>query len=114
MRAITSAAELESLLQTHPLFVAYFSSEGCNVCKVLKPKISALIDRLEIPGAYIDSASLPEVAGQHLVLAIPTTLVFQMGRAGDRFGRHLSMHQLEATLSRFKARMAAILEAPEP
>ncbi|MBU0552611.1 thioredoxin family protein [Myxococcota bacterium] len=113
MKTLQSAAELTALAQTNPLFIAYFSHKHCNVCEALKPKISALLARLEIEGVYVDTEALKAVAGQHLVLAVPTLIIFQMGRPGERFGRHLSMHQLEATLTRAAERLRAILEADE-
>ena len=76
--AIHSYDEFLKLKTEEPALLAYFSTEMCNVCKVLKPKVASLI-RDEFPKIkviYIQSDKLPEVAAQNRVFAAPTLLVF--------------------------------------
>ena len=36
-------AELKTVLDEHPLILLYFSTPTCNVCKVLRPRVEALL-----------------------------------------------------------------------
>ena len=79
--------------------VAYFSTPDCNVCKVLRPKVEQMVAAHEgIDFLYIDSARHPDVAGQHVVFAVPTIILFMNGREMRRFSRNLSLDDLERSL----------------
>ena len=97
---------LDSLVATGDLVVAYVSTAACNVCKVLRPRVDEIVGRLGVAGAYVDATTLPQTAGQRLVFAVPTVLVYGDRRELARFGRHLSLEELEETLARFQALMA--------
>jgi thioredoxin-like negative regulator of GroEL len=80
--------------------VVYFSTPTCNVCKVLRPKVEQLVG--EHPGVeflYVDSSLFPAVAGQHVVFAVPTLVLFMEGREQRRFSRNLSIADFERALS---------------
>ncbi len=86
-------------IRTSPMLLVYFSTTQCNVCKVLRPKVEELLQ--EYPGVeflYVDSASHPEVSGQHLVFAAPTIILFMDGREMRRYSRSLAMHDLQRDL----------------
>lgn len=82
------------------MMLVYFSTPQCNVCKVLRPKVEALLE--EYPGVeflYVDSTAHPEVSGQHLVFAAPTIALFMDGREVRRYSRNLAMEDLDRALS---------------
>ncbi|MBW6535244.1 MAG: thioredoxin family protein [Mariniphaga sp.] len=99
---IQSLNEFNRLKQEEPALLGYFSTEACNVCKVLKPKVAELIQK-EFPKvklAYIKSDVLPEVAGQHQVFAAPTILVFFDGRETIRKSRNIGIDELSREIRR--------------
>jgi len=99
---IESLEEFEQLKQEEPALLAYFSTDACNVCKVLRPKTEELL-RAEFPGmkaAYVKTDVMPEVAGQHRVFTVPTILIFFHGRETIRKSRHLSLDQLRREIKR--------------
>ncbi len=98
--------EFHAAKAEHPLLLAYLSTPTCNVCKVLRPKVEALLEERGVPGVYVDTTALPAVAGQLLVFAVPTIVVFAEGREFARLSRHLSLGQLEAELARAQRLMA--------
>ncbi len=98
--------EFHAAKREHPLMLAYLSTPTCNVCKVLRPKVEALLDERGVPGVYVDTTALPAVAGQLLVFAVPTIVLFAQGRELGRLSRHLSMAQLEAELARAQRLLA--------
>lgn len=99
---IQSLEEFNQLKQEEPALLGYFSTDACNVCKVLKPKVEELI-REEFPQvklAYVKSDVLPDVAGQHQVFAAPTILVFFDGRETIRKSRNIGIDELRREISR--------------
>lgn len=99
---IQSLEEFNKLKQEEPALLGYFSTEACNVCKVLKPKVAELIGE-EFPQvklAYVKSDVLPDVAGQHQIFTAPTILVFFDGRETIRKSRNIGIDELRREISR--------------
>lgn len=99
---IQSLEEFNRLKQEEPALLGYFSTDACNVCKVLKPKVEELIQK-EFPKvklAYVKSDVLPDVAGQHQVFAAPTILVFFDGREFIRKSRNIGIDELRREIGR--------------
>ncbi len=89
-------------LKEEPAILAYFSSAGCSVCHVLKPKVEELL-RVEFPKmkmVSVKSDELPEVAAQNQVFTAPTILVFFEGREYIRKSRAISVHELQQEIDR--------------
>ncbi len=89
-------------LKEEAALLAYFSTEACSVCKVLKPKVEAMISAEfpEIKLAYVKSEVLPEVAAQNQVFAAPTILVFFDGREYIRKSRNVGVSELQEAIAR--------------
>ena len=86
------------------VLLAYFSTPECRVCKTLRPMVTKVIGEHEVPGVYVDTTTWTGVAGQMLVFAVPTMVIFVKGREVARLGRHLSMQELNQQLDRAKMR----------
>jgi len=99
---INSFDEFLKLKEEEPALLGYFSTEACNVCKVLKPKVAELIaaEFPKIKLAYIKSDKLPEVAAQNQVFAAPTILVFLDGREYIRKSRNIGISELQHEIER--------------
>lgn len=99
---IQSLEEFNRLKLEEPALLGYFSTDVCNVCKVLKPKVEELVQK-EFPQvklAYVKSDVLPDVAGQHQIFAAPTILVFFDGRETIRKSRNIGLDELRREISR--------------
>lgn len=99
---IQSFEEFLQLKEKETALLAYFSTEACNVCKVLKPKVAELI-QTEFPKVkliYIKSDILPEVAAQNQVFAAPTILIFFEGREYIRKSRNIGINELYREIER--------------
>ena len=95
-------AELQTVLDEHPLTLLYFSTPQCNVCKILKPQVKTLIE--ENPPwyfQYMNTEESMEIAGQHLIFAVPTLLLMAEGREIGRLSRHFGMNELEHQVHRY-------------
>ncbi|MCT4647706.1 MAG: thioredoxin family protein [Carboxylicivirga sp.] len=80
----------------------YFSHDRCSVCKVLLPKIKHLL-RTEFPRMefqYINIEEEPQEAAKYNVYSAPTILVFFEGKEYYRFGRSISLKQLDEAIRR--------------
>ena len=99
---IHSFDEFLKLKEEEPAMLAYFSTEICNVCKVLKPKVAELLQAEfpKIKPVYIKSDLLPEVAAQNQVFAAPTILVFFEGREYIRKSRNIGICELQRDIQR--------------
>lgn len=99
---IQSFEEFLKLKEKEPALLAYFSTEACNVCKVLKPKVDELI-QTEFPKiklVYIKSDKLPEVAAQNQVFAAPTLIIYFDGREYIRKSRNIGIGELQNEIAR--------------
>ena len=99
---IQSFDEFLILKNEEPALLAYFSTEICNVCKVLKPKVNEMIQH-EFPKiklVYIKSDILPELAAQNQVFAAPTILVFFEGKEYIRKSRNIGIGELQREIER--------------
>jgi thioredoxin 1 len=99
---IKSAGEFNTLKFSEPALLAYFSTDGCNVCKALKPKVEKLTETRfpNIRVVYVKSDVFPDVAGQHRVYTAPTILVFFEGRETIRKIRNIGIEELRRELER--------------
>lgn len=96
-------------VSSHPRTLSFMSAPDCRACDALRPKVEALLARH--PGwrfVYVDLAEAPQVGGQLMVFSVPTTVLFVEGREARRFGRNLSMDELDDAL----VRLGAVLDAP--
>ena len=102
MKPIYSLEELSSAIVAHPMLVVYFSSESCNVCKTLRPKVAELLNA-RFPGValvYVDIEKSPVISGQYRVFSIPTIDIYVEGREHARFGRNLMLSDFERSLGK--------------
>jgi thioredoxin-like negative regulator of GroEL len=95
-------AELNAVLEAKPLTLLYFSTPSCNVCKVLRPKVEQLLEE-HAPWhfQYVNTEEAMELAGQHLIFAVPTLVLMADGREITRLSRHFGMHELETPVRRY-------------
>ena len=102
MKTIHSVHEFELLLAENDAVLAYFSTEICSVCHVLKPKViemgSESFPKMKM--VYIESDKLPELAAQNRVFTAPTVVVFFAGRETIRKSRAFGVDELRSEIER--------------
>ena len=90
---------IQSTLKNKPLVLAYFSTPECNVCKSLLPKVKALLKHYPpVHFIYINTHEHPLLAGQYMVFAVPTLILFAEGKEWKRFSRFIGLGELEQAL----------------
>ncbi len=102
MQEINTIEEVQTLLQTESAALLYFTTPECNVCKVLRPKLEALLEEhyLTLQRYTINLEQAPEIAGQYQVFTAPTVAVFLDGREFVRKSRNFSPMELIEELRR--------------
>jgi len=102
MNSAISFEEANKYFNTHKIVLAYFSTNDCNVCKVLKPKVKELIE-YEFPlinFLYINVNESKETAAQFSVFAIPTIIIFVDGKEYIRKSRFINLEEMKSELDR--------------
>jgi thioredoxin 1 len=101
-RIISSEDELADLLNAQPMVLVYLSHDGCQVCKVLKPKVEEMVER-EFPlmvMAEVNTFHSADLAAQLSVFAVPTILLYADGNEMQRFSRTFGIVELGAAIQR--------------
>ena len=101
-KEIQSLDEMVKLREKEAILLGYFSTDSCNVCKVLKPKVAELIENEfpEIKLVYIKSDVFPEIAASFQIFAAPTILIFFEGKEFIRKSRNIGINELHLEISR--------------
>lgn len=100
--AIHTLDEYNELVATAPALLIYFSTDECNVCKVLKPKVGEMLiaNFPKIKLIYVNLNQSPEIAAQNRIFAVPTLLVFFEGREYIRKSRNFGLDELKNEIDR--------------
>ncbi len=100
--AIGTVEDIKKQINDSPAILIYISTDGCNVCRELKPKIKkVLVNNFpKIRFLYINLDQIKEAAGKFSVFAVPTILVFFDGKEFFREGRNLGTEQFREKLER--------------
>lgn len=102
MKTIQSIQDFTTALAENEAVLAYFSTEICSVCKILKPKVSEMVSKSFplMKMVYIESDKLPELAAQNRVFAAPTVIVFFDGRETICKSRAFGIDELNSEIQR--------------
>jgi thioredoxin-like negative regulator of GroEL len=81
----------------------YLSTPECNVCKVLKPKVTQMleVDFPKIFFCYVDLNEVKEISGQLSIFTVPTILVYFEGKETIRTSRNLHIEELREQIDRY-------------
>lgn len=102
MYSISSFEEFRVILEENKAVLAYFTTETCSICKVLKPKVEQMLSKSfpQIKAVTIQSDQLPELSAQFRIFTAPTILVFFEGNETIRKSRSFGIDELKAEIQR--------------
>lgn len=95
---VETRTEFEAALATDGRALVDFYAEWCGPCETVTPEVDALAAATDQPVLKVDVESLPAVAAEHGVQAIPTFVVFEGGEEVDRLRGVYDEAQLRAAL----------------
>ena len=95
-------SHFQTLLTTRPAFMLYFYNDTCGVCKVLWPRVEALVKEKfpKIELIRVQAEESRELAGQLRMLSVPGMLLFLDGREYFRANGMIAMQELEGKIGR--------------
>jgi len=102
METIRTIPEFDELLAENDAVLAYFSTETCSVCHVLKPKVFEMVSESfpQLKMIFVESDKSPELAAQYRVFTAPTVVVFFAGRETIRKSRAFGVDELKTEIQR--------------
>ncbi len=94
--------EIKEKIETKDGVMLYSWGDNCNVCDVLKPKISESFKENfpKIEQIFIDAKNNTDIAAEFSVFSIPTTIVYLAGKEFAREGRAMSVNALVQKIQR--------------
>ncbi|MGA7837447.1 MAG: thioredoxin family protein [Ignavibacteriaceae bacterium] len=94
--------EFNEFIKTNSAALIYFSTPGCNVCKVLKPKTLNFINENFplIKLAYVDCEKSKELAAQNSIFTVPVIIIYFEGKEFVRKTRNFNFSDLYEEVNR--------------
>lgn len=101
MKILDSSESIDKFIKENTAAMLYFSSECCNVCSSLLPKIEETLKKYSnIVSAKIDVDKVQSAAGEYMIFALPAIIVFIDGKEVIREARFISIMDLEEKINR--------------
>ncbi|MGL5540915.1 MAG: thioredoxin family protein [Erysipelotrichaceae bacterium] len=102
MEKVHKAQRLETLLARSEMLLLYFSGKRCLACAAILGKLKPILAQYpKVVAIEVDAEQEGEIAASYDVFSLPVCILFVEGREVVRFGRNLSMMQLEEKLDRY-------------
>ncbi|MBT5424934.1 MAG: thioredoxin family protein [Bacteroidetes bacterium] len=107
MKTVSKYEDLSALIAVEDLVFVYLSQPACSVCQTLLPKVEDLMkDYPLVKSWYLNTADVPEAAGQLSVFTIPTVLFFVQGKEQFRLVRAFGLQEISEKIDRIYAHFA--------
>lgn len=102
MNKLINIDEMKCLVSDNKITLLYISSERCEVCKVILPRLVEMLESYPLVAVMrADIEELPLLSGEYSVFTIPCVLVFVEGKEVFREARYISLEQLNEQVDRY-------------
>lgn len=102
MEILKNIDNIKDLINTNEIAFIYISSEDCNVCKVIYPRLEEMLKRYpNVKTARTDINDLPSLSGEYNVFTLPCILVFVEGKEAIREARYINIEEIEDKIKRY-------------
>jgi thioredoxin-like negative regulator of GroEL len=82
--------------------ILYFKNDRCSVCGAVHPKVKNIAEKYSLEFEVIDVLENPEIAGQHIILTVPTVLIIdENNQELARFARNFSISEITSFIERY-------------
>lgn len=90
------------VIERQSIAAVYVKSSGCSVCEALQPKITAFFNDHynQIPLVMLDAEKHMEWIAEQGIFSAPILLIFAENKEHCRFGRNVSLLELDQKLAR--------------
>ena len=104
MNNLNSIDAIEDFIKDNKFVIVYFSSNDCNVCHNISPRIEEMLKKYSnVVLRKVDIEKLPSVASRYSVFTIPTVIMFFEAKEIIRQARYINFLELEEKIQRFSA-----------
>ncbi|WP_106064155.1 thioredoxin family protein [Clostridium liquoris] len=102
MEILNSIESINNFIKENRISMVYFSSNSCNVCINLLPKIQELLKSYPlIRYGKVEIDKVPEAAGTFSVFTLPCILAYIDGKEIIREARFISIMELKGKIERY-------------
>ena len=106
MNVLKNIDEIKTIVAKNKMVLLYISSESCNVCKVIFPRLMDMLKYYpQVTAVRADILELPLLSGEYNVFTIPCVLVFVDGKENLRQARFINLdylnEQIDKSYNRF-------------
>jgi thiol-disulfide isomerase/thioredoxin len=102
MERLKSIDEIKNIVANNKMSLLYISSESCNVCKIIFPKVEEMLKAYPaVKAARADIDEMPALSGEYSVFTIPCILVFAEEKEVIREARYINIESIEERIKRY-------------
>jgi thioredoxin-like negative regulator of GroEL len=107
IRSVGDYDALRALLEEHPRVAVYLTTPTCGPCAAIKRFVRELFADPSWVLVEVETPRAPDVAGQLLVFAHPTLVLFAEGREAARRSRVFARAEIEVAKARIDEALAS-------
>lgn len=102
VKLLESKEDLEDFISINTMALIYFGSEGCGVCRALKPKVEEMLESFpRIAKGQVDIEKSVELSAASSIFTIPAILVYVEAKEVLREARHISIREMKDKIQRY-------------
>ncbi len=97
-----SLQDIKTAIREEGAYCLYLSTNNCNVCKSLKPKLKELLNQ-QFPNIKFKDLMLndhSEIKAEFSVFTVPTIIFYFQGTEHYRKSRYINLREVKALLER--------------
>lgn len=103
MNNLNTIEKIKDLIKDNKFVMIYFSSNGCNVCENIMPRLEEiLIKYSKIVSGHVEVQNLASVASVFSVYTIPTIVLFLEEKEVLKQVRFINFMELEEQIKRYE------------
>ncbi|MEA3423275.1 MAG: thioredoxin family protein [Bacillota bacterium] len=93
---------IKERIENEKMVLAYFTTNDCNMCKDLFPKIENMLKEFPNIALLRSEADIePKIVGLYSVFMVPTIVLFIEGKETIRRSRTVSVDELAGAIARY-------------
>jgi len=102
LNKLNSIDAIKDFIRENKFVMVYFSSDGCNVCDDISPRIEEILKRhTKVVLGEVEVQNLPSVASIFGIFTIPTIIILLEEKEIVRQVRYINFLELEEKIQRF-------------
>lgn len=102
VKLINDVEQIKEVVANEPFVLGYFTTEDCNLCKDLFPKVEKMLEQFpKITGIKAEANQDQRIVGEYKVYTVPSIVLFIEGKETLRYARNVSIPELTEKIERY-------------